>query len=166
MHARADYTFVRPEIRQEGLYRKTEFKDVNGAEYNLHIENTDLLQQLMQQGANNEVMWIGKGKTLLHFMTLFQNQFTFGNLGSLSRVNVDHLQSDLICHLHYEKDVKTPGEPIYVKGTAELEQEAEELKQKLSDCQIAVEGNAERLFLVKDMDVAAYPHQLYSSLLQ
>lgn len=160
MHARADYTFVRPEIRQEGLYRKTEFKDVNGAEYNLHIENTDLLQQLMQQGMNNEVMWIGKGRTSLHFMTLFQNQFKFGNLESLSRVNVCQLQSDLICHLHYEKDVKPPGEPIYVKGTSELEQEAEELKQKLSDCQITVGGNAERLFLVKDIDVAAYPHQL------
>ena len=160
MHAKADYTFVRPEILQEGLYRKTEFKDVNGAEYNLHIENTELLQQLMQQGESDEVMWIGKGKSLLHFMTLFQNQFKFGNLESLSRVNVGQLQSDLICHLHYEKDVKTPGEPIYVKGMAELEQEAEELKQKLSDCQIAVEGNAERLFLVKDMDVAAYPHQL------
>lgn len=160
MHVRADYTFVRPEIRQEGLYRKTEFKDVNGAEYNLHIENTNLLQQLMQQGANNEVMWIGKGRTSLLFMTLFQNQFKFGDLESLSRVNVGQLQSDLICHLHYEKDVKTPGEPIYVKGAAELEQEAEELKHNLSDCQIAVESNAERLFLVKDMDVATYPHQL------
>lgn len=160
MHARADYTFVRPEIRQEGLYRKTEFKDVNGAEYNLHIENTELLQQLMQQGESNEVMWIGQGKTSLHFMTLLHNQFTFGELASLSQVDVKKLQSDLICHLQYNKDVQKPGEPIYVKGKDELEQEAEELKGKLSDCQISVDGNSERLLLVKDMDVAAYPHQL------
>ena len=160
MHARADYTFVRPEIRQEGLYRKTEFKDVNGAEYNLHIENTDLLQQLMQQGANNEVMWIGKGKSLLHFMTLLNNQFLFGNLDPFSRVDVKKLQSDLICHLQYKKDVKNPGESIYIKGKDELEQEAEELRRKLSDCQISVDNNAERLFLVKDIDVATYPHQL------
>lgn len=160
MHARADYTFVRPEIRQEGLYRKTEFKDVNGAEYNLLIENTDLLQQLMQQGANNEVMWIGKGKSLLHFMTLLNNQFLFGNLDPFSRVDVKKLQSDLICHLQYKKDVKNPGESIYIKGKDELEQEAEELRRKLSDCQISVDNNAERLFLVKDIDVATYPHQL------
>lgn len=160
MHARADYTFVRPEIRQEGLYRKTEFKDVNGAEYNLHIENTNLLQQLMQQGVNNEVMWIGKGKSLLHFMTLLNNQFLFGNLDPFSRVDVKKLQSDLICHLQYKKDVKNPGESIYIKGKDELEQEAEELRRKLSDCQISVDNNAERLLLVKDMDVATYPHQL------
>ena len=160
MHARADYTFVRPEIRQKGLYRKTEFKDVNGAEYNLHIEDTELLQLLMQQGANNEVMWIGKGKSLLHFMTLLNNQFVFGNLDPFSRVDVKKLQSDLICHLQYKKDVKNPGESIYIKGKDELEQEAEELRRKLSDCQISVDNNAERLFMVKDMDVAAYPHQL------
>ena len=160
MHARADYTFVRPEIRQEGLYRKTEFKDVNGAEYNLHIEDTELLQQLMQQGANNEVMWIGKGKSLLHFMTLLNNQFVFGNLDPFSRVDVKKLQSNLICHLQYKKDVKNPGESIYIKGKDELEQEAEELRRKLSECQISVDNNAERLFLVKDIDVATYPHQL------
>lgn len=160
MHARADYTFVRPEIRQDGLYRKTEFKDVNGAEYNLHIEDTELLQQLMQQGANNEVMWIGKGKSLLHFMTLLNNQFIFGDLDPFSRIDVKKLQSDLICHLQYKKDVKNPGESIYIKGKDELEQEAEELRRKLSICQISVDNNAERLFLVKDMDVAAYPHQL------
>ena len=160
MHARADYTFVRPEILQEGLYRKTEFKDVNGAEYNLHIEDTELLQQLMQQGANNEVMWIGKGKSLLHFMTLLNNQFVFGNLDPFSRVDVKKLQSNLICHLQYKKDVKNPGESIYIKGKDELEQEAEELRRKLSECQISVDNNAERLFLVKDIDVATYPHQL------
>ena len=160
MHARADYTFVRPEIRQDGLYRKTEFKDVNGAEYHLHIENTELLQQLLQQGEDNEVMWIGNGKTSLHFMALLKNQFTFGELASLSRVDVKKLQSDLICHLQYNKDVQKPGESIYVKSINEMEQEAENLKGKLSDCQITVDGNAKRLLLVKDMDVAAYPHQL------
>lgn len=42
----------------------------------------------------------------------------------------------------------------------ELEQEAEALKQKLAACKIPVEEGAERLLIAKDMDVAAYPHQL------
>lgn len=160
MCVRADYTFVRPEIRQDGLYTKTEFKDVNGAEYNLKIEDTKLLQQLMQQGDDNEVMWIGKGMTSLYFMALLYNNFTFGELSSLAKTSIKKLQSDIIRHLHYERDVKKPGQPIYTKDIGELEQEAATLREKLSDCQVTVDNKAERLLLVKDMDVAAYPHQL------
>lgn len=160
MHVRADYTFVKPEIRQNGLYGKMEFKDVNGTEYNLHIEDTKLLKQLMQQGENNEVMWIGHGTTSLHVMTLLQDKFTFGELNSLAKANIKELQSDIICHLHYERDVKKPGQTIYIKDIGELEQEAQELKDKLSDCQITIDDKTKRLLLVKDMDVAAYPHQL------
>lgn len=160
MHVRADNTFVRSEIRQDSIYSEAKFKDVNGAEYNLHIEDTELLQQLMQQGEGNEVIWIGRGMKSLKGMSLLMNQFTFMDLAALSMVDVNKIQSKLICHLRYNKDVKKPGEPIYVKGIDELEQEAEDLKGKLSDCKILVAEKAKRLLLVKDMDVAALPHQL------
>ena len=76
------------------------------------------------------------------------------------KVNIEKLQSNTIRFLNYERDVKKPGEPIYTKDISELEQEAEDLKNNLSDCQIMISDNANRLLLVKDMDVAAYPHQL------
>lgn len=70
------------------------------------------------------------------------------------------MQSGIIRNLTYERDVKKPGQPIYSKDNAELEQEAEALKQKLAACKIPVKEGAERLLIAKDMDVAAYPHQL------
>lgn len=160
MHVRADYTFVRAEIRQDSIYGETKFKDVNGAEYNLPIEDTALLQKLMKQGEENEVIWIGKGIKSLKGMSLLMNNFTFMDLATLSMVDVNKLQSELICHLQYNRDVKIPDEPIYVKSLDELEQEAEDLKLRLSNCKIVVAENARRLLLVKDMDVAALPHQL------
>lgn len=160
MHIRADYTFVKPESLQNGYFMKTEFRDVNGAEYNLLIEDTKLLEVLMQLRKGDEVIWIGKGTTSLHFMDFLQNRFTFGELRLLANTNIKQLQSDIIRFLHYERDVKKPGESIYTKDVGELEQEAEDLKNNLLDCQIIVSDKAERLLLVKDMDVAAYPHQL------
>ena len=93
-------------------------------------------------------------------MAFLQNHFAFGNLSLLTKVNIEKLQSNTIRFLNYERDVKKPGEPIYTKDISELEQEAEDLKNNLSDCQIMISDNANRLLLVKDMDVAAYPHQL------
>lgn len=160
MHVRADYTFVKPEILPNDYFTKTKFRDINGAEYNLPIEDTKVLEDLMQLRWNDEVLWIGKGTSCLHFMAFLQNHFTFGNLSFLTKVNIAKLQSDTIRFLNYERDVKKPGEPIYTKDISELEQEAENLKNNLSDCQIMISDNANRLLLVKDMDVAAYPHQL------
>ena len=160
MHVRADFTFVRQSIRQNGLYGRAEIIDVNGKEYHLPIEDTRMLEDLMQQGEDNEVLWIGKGQRNLYFMLLLKGEFSFGTLDSLSCLNIAALQSGIIRNLTYERDVKKLGQPIYSKDNAELEQEAEALKQKLAACKIPVEEGAERLLIAKDMDVAAYPHQL------
>lgn len=160
MHVRTDFTFVRQSIRQNGLYGRSEFIDVEGKEYHLPIEDTRMLEDLMQQGENNEVLWIGKGQRNLYAMLLLKGEFSFGTLDSWSNLNIAALQSGIIRNLTYERDVKKPGQPIYSKDNVELEQEAEALKQKLAACKIPVEEGAERLLIAKDMDVAAYPHQL------
>ena len=160
MHVRADFTFVRQSIRQNGLYGRAEIIDVNGKEYHLPIEDTKVLEDLMQQGEDNEVLWIGKGQRNLYSMLLLKGEFSFETFDSWSCLNIAALQSGIIRNLTYERDVKKPGQPIYSKDNVELEQEAEDLKQKLAACKIPVEEGAERLLIAKDMDVAAYPHQL------
>lgn len=160
MHVRADFTFVRQSISQNGLYGRAEFIDVNGKEYHLPIEDTKVLEDLMQQGEDNEVLWIGKGQSNLYSMLLLKGEFSFGTLDSWSSLDIAALQSGIIRNLTYERDVKKPGQPIYSKDNVELEQEAEALKQKLAACKIPVEKGAARLLIAKDMDVAAYPHQL------
>lgn len=160
MMIRADYTFVKPDILQNGDFMKAKFRDINGAKYSLPIEDTEVLKYLMQLDCDDEILWIGKGISSLHFMAFIQNRFSFGDLSLFAKVNITELQSNIIRFLYYERDVKKPGEPIYTKDISELEQEAKNLKNNLSDCQIIVSNNASRLLLVKDMDVAAYPHQL------
>lgn len=160
MHVRADFTFVRQNIWQHGIYERAEFIDVDGKEYHLPIEDTRMLEDLMQQGEDNEVLWIGKGQRNLYSMLLLKGEFSFETLDSWSSLNIAALQSDIIRNLTYERDVKKPGQPIYSKDNVELEQEAEALKQKLAACKIPVKEGAERLLIAKDMDVAAYPHQL------
>ena len=160
MHVRADFTFVRQSIWRNGIYERAEFIDVDGKEYHLPIEDTRMLEDLMQQGEDNEVLWIGKGQRNLYSMLLLKGEFSFGTLDSWSGLDIAALQSGIIRNLTYERDVKKPGQPIYSKDNVELEQEAEALKQKLAACKIPVEEGAERLLIAKDMDVATYPHQL------
>lgn len=133
---------------------------MNGKEYHLPIEDTKVLEDLMQQGEDNEVLWIGKGQRNLYSMLLLKGEFSFETLDSWSCLNIAALQSGIIRNLTYERDVKKPGQPIYSKDNVELEREAEALRQKLAACKIPVKEGAERLLIAKDMDVAAYPHQL------
>lgn len=161
MYIRADFTFVKQSIRQNGLYAKSEFFDIDGKEYHLPIENTEVLENLMQQGEGNEVLWIGKGQRNLYAMSLLNGKFSFSELHSMEKQNVVTTQSQIISKLMYERDVKKPGQPIYIKDKNELKQEAESLRDKLSAFHIPVSTDAERLLIAKDMDVAAYPHQLF-----
>ena len=80
MHLRADYTFVKPENIQSGRFKTSEFKDVNGNDYSLPIEDPELLDVLMQQEQTDEVIWIGKGIDSLYYMSLLENNFSFGEL--------------------------------------------------------------------------------------
>lgn len=160
MHVRGDFTFIRKSIIQNSLYARAEFTNVDGKDYHLAIEDTQLLENLMQQGQDNEVIWIGKGERKLHYMSLLKSKLSFGDLPSLGAQNVQLIQDNIINGLIYEKDVKKPGQPVYSKDTTELEQEAETLKSKLAACTVVVDEKAERLLLAKDMDVAAFPHQL------
>ena len=88
---------------------------MNGKEYHLPIEDTRMLEDLMQQGEDNEVLWIGKGQRNLYSMLLLKGEFSFGTLDSLSCLNIAALQSGIIRNLTYERDVKKPGQPIYSK---------------------------------------------------
>lgn len=160
MHVRADFTFVRSTTLLNGLYGKMDFRNVDGKEYFLPIEDWHFLEIFMQQGENNEVLWIGQGSTGLYGMSLFAKTFSFDNLTSLAKQDVCRIQNDVISGLKYERDVKKPGQPIYTKDVNELEHDAEGLKNKLIDNSISVIDGAERLLIVKDIDIAAYPHQL------
>lgn len=161
MHIRSDFTFVRKAIKQDAMFAKAEFLDVDGKEYHLPIENTEVLEELMQQGEDNEVLWLGKGQRNLYSMSLLKGRFSFGELPSLGRQNIEVSQHQTNSKLKYEKDVKKPGQPIYIKDKNELEQEATALKDKLAAYCISVDEDAERLLMAKDMTVAAYPHQLF-----
>ena len=67
----------------------------------------------MQQGEDNEVLWIGKGQRNLYSMLLLKGEFSFGTLDSWSSLDIAALQSGIIRNLTYERDVKKPGQPIY-----------------------------------------------------
>lgn len=160
MHVRADFTFVRSTTLLNGVYGRVVFRNVDGKDYFLPIEDWHFLEVFMQQGENNEVLWIGQGARGLYGMSLFAKTFSFDNLTSLGRQDVSNIQKDIISGLKYERDVKNPGQPVYIKDVNEMEREANELKDKLIGNSISIIDGAERLLFVKDMDIAAYPHQL------
>ncbi len=158
---KADFSFVKQDIRQDEMYAKSRFFDVDGDDYQFLLENPITLESFMQQGKEDEVLWLGKGEKLLSYMALLKSNFSFGHLESLGGQNIKEIQDSVIQKLKYEKDVKKPGQPIYSKDGTELEQEANGLRDKLRAFNITLAKEAKRLLIVKDMDIAAYPHQLF-----
>jgi hypothetical protein len=106
------------------------------------------------------VCWIGKGKTIFLEMTMCGEQFEMAGKISVTRNVLKNIENS-IAKLKYERDIKVPGQPVYVKSEEELENEGKELANQLNDFSIAIPESAERLLFIKDLEISSYPHNMF-----
>lgn len=161
MQPKADFTFVLPVNIQTQIYQQVKIEDIEGEDYSLYYQEIEILKILLQADDSDAVMWIGKGDAYFYNMILLRDMYNFGTLEGWHEMDVARIQQDVISHLQYTKAIKKEGEPIYYKSDHELKQEGESLYHSLGKCILSIPLVAARMFFVKDLEMAAFPHQLF-----
>ena len=160
MQPKTDFTFVLPANTQTQMYRQVTVENVNGNDYSIFYQKIESLKLLLRADDSDAVMWIGKGSDNMYSMILLRDMYTFKTLEGWNDTNVTQIQRDLISPLQYAKEINKEGEPIYTKSNDELEQEGESLLVSLKKSSLPIPVVAARMFFIKDLEIAAYPHQL------
>ena len=160
MSPKTDYSTVLPTKDAEGLYRRLEIQDVVGDELSTVFSNPKLVGCMLATENKDMVCWIGKGKTVFLEMTMCGEQFEMAGKISVTRNELKTIDNS-IAKLKYERDIKTPGQPIYVKSVEELENEEEKLVDQLKDFSLAIPKSVERLLFIKDLEMSSYPHNMF-----
>lgn len=161
MQPKADFTFVLPTNVQTQMYQQVKIEDIEGEDYNLYYQEIEILRILLQADDSDAVMWIGKGNAYFYNMILLRDMYNFGTLKGWHEMDVARIQQDVISQLQYTKSIKKEGEPIYYKSDYELRQEEESLYHSLEKCILSIPLIAARMFFVKDLEMAVFPHQLF-----
>lgn len=160
MSPKTDYSTVLPIKEAEGLYRRLEIQDVVGDELSNVFSNPELVGCMLATEDKDMVCWIGRGKTVFLEMTMCGEQFEMAKEISVTRNELKTIENS-IAKLKYERDVKIPGQPVYVKSVEELENEGEELADLLNNFSIEILESVERLLFIKDLEISSYPHNMF-----
>lgn len=161
MRPKADFTFMLPANMQKQMYRQLNVENIDGNDYSLYYQEIVFLKLLLQADDSDAMMWIGNGNDKFYSMILIRDMYTFKNLESWCGVDIVQIQQNIISKLQYNKSIKSPRESVYYKSDYELKEEGEALFSSLENCTLSVPNIAARMFFVKDLEIATYPHQLF-----
>lgn len=160
MSPKTDYSIVLPTKDAEGLYRRLEIQDVAGDELSTVFSSPKLVGCMMATEDKDMVCWIGRGKTVFLEMTMCGEQFEMAGEISVTRNELKTIENS-IAKLKYERDIKIPGQPVYVKSVEELENEGKELANLLKNFSIEIPESVKRLLFIKDLEISSYPHNMF-----
>ena len=160
MSPKTDFSIVLPIREVNGVYRRMDIQDVDGDELLSIYSNPTLVMALIALEDEDIIYWIGRGNHEFLVMTFFDGLFKMEFSIGVSRKDVKD-SVNRTASLHYERETKEPGRPIYVKSDAELEEEGIELEKELESFSVCVPSSSKRVIFIKDLEIAAYPHQLF-----
>lgn len=160
MRPKSDFSFAMSDTPQESIFRKLEVVDPASDDCSLPYGEIDNLAFLLQTEKSDCVMWMGCGKESVFRMTLMGNMFRFDELKNLKAINAEQLQKETISKLKFSRTGRDSRGGVYDKSELELNQESDEIYEQLKDCRVSVPNIVNRLFFIKDIELAPIPHQL------
>lgn len=160
MRPKSDFSFAMSDTPQGSIFRKVEVIDPKEDECFLPYGETDWLAILLQTEKGDCVMWLGCGKKSVYRMSLIGNMYGFDELKNLKAINAEQLQKETINKLNFSRTGRDSGGGVYDKSELELNQESDEIYEQLKDCRVSVPNIVNRLFFIKDIELAPIPHQL------
>ena len=161
MSVKTDFSMVLPIKEVDGIYKRFEITDVNSDELSTIYSNPKLVGDLMALEDKDTIYWIGRGNHEYLIMSLSDGKYEKKGIIEVSRAAVNEAIEKKISVLIYDRVPKKPGKTIYVKSDNELEEEGNELAKALSSFTIDIQNTSNRLIFIKDLEIAAYPHQLF-----
>lgn len=163
MSPKSDFSIVMPMKESDNMYRRFEIDDVNGEELASVFESPAFLAQLLAPDDDDTIIWIGKGKQSYMMMNYADGGYRMTGDLIVSQKDINTAVVKYIWSQRYDREVIEPGTPIYVKSDGELEEEGKILKKALSHFVVDIPIKARRVLFIKDLEIASYPHQLFTS---
>ena len=163
MSPKTDFSIVMPMKESDDMYRHFEIEDVNGEELASVFESPRFLAQLFATDDGDTIIWIGKGKQSYMMMKFADEGYQMAGELIVSQKALNEAVEKYIWSQRYDREIKEPGNPIYVKSDGELEEEGEKLKKALRYFIVDIPIKVRRVHFIKDLEIASYPHQLFVS---
>jgi len=160
MALRSDYTFIMPN-RYIGKIGSIDIKDVKAEDMKSDYGEVEHLKEWMHITDNDMVVWFGRGRKHFNQMTLYMTLFKIEAIDRWDNLNFEKIRKDIISNLKYSDDIRTHIGDTYDKTPDDLREEYVKLMTDLFQCRFLIPSFPERLLFVKDMEIGAYPHQLF-----
>lgn len=161
MSAKTDFSMVLPIKDVDGFYKRFDIQKVDGDELGSVYNSPKLVTDLMCADEEDVIFWIGRGKTDFLLMELLGTVYSMAGVMGVTRDKIKEAVEKSISSLRYERETKEPGKTVYVKSKQELEDEGQELVKELDVFAIDVPEEAKRFLVMKDIEIASYPHNLF-----
>ena len=161
MSSKTDFSMVLPIKDVDGFYKRFDVQDVDGDELASIYNNPKLVADLMCADDEDAIVWVGRGKKNFLLMELIGMDYKMTGLIPIERKEVKEIVEQHIVNQRYQREIKEPGQSVYVKSDEELEDEGRQLAKVLERFAIEVPNNAKRLLFMKDVEIASYPHNYF-----
>ena len=160
MSAKTDFSMVLPIKDVDGFYKRFDIQKVDGNELGSVYDSPKLVADLMCADDEDVIFWIGRGKTAFLLIELLGTVYSMAGVIGVTRDKIKEAVDNSISSLRYERETKEPGKTVYVKSEQELEGEGKDLVKELNVFAIDVPERAKRFLVMKDIEIASYPHNL------
>lgn len=158
MRVKTDFTFIFKETYQNGMYRKLELDDAAGT-YDTPYRHINTLPHVMCMDGNDCALWIANVQDLYYYMTLQRKAYDIRELESFRSLDVPKLRK-IVSQQQYISDGVDNYKCYYKKSKQDFEAEDVTFREQLGQYTLPIPNDTQRLLVVKDVAVAAIPHQL------
>ncbi|SHM43404.1 hypothetical protein [Flavobacterium chilense] len=123
-------------------------------------ENKDSFLQAFPVNISKSMNWLGFSEGKLYQLQLFNNEYKFSSLYDWNHDEYKELlNSNFFVDLSFDDTIKDKGGVRQI-SPEEFDEEEKNMAKKLSIGKIQVDEHAEEVYIVKDMELSSYPHNL------
>lgn len=137
--------------------------DININNLEMLYENTVSFLKALPISYSAAMVWLATSDEQLHELHLYKGGFTFPTLSNWSPNTYKNLaQQEYFATLGFKTTV-IDGKTTKSVFPEEFEAEGEQIAKDLRVAQIFIDENADELYIVKDMELSKFPHNLFLS---
>jgi hypothetical protein len=124
-------------------------------------EDNDEFIKALPVSPNTSMNWLAFSEGKLYQLQLYNSEYSFSSLSGWNYdVFKELLNSNYFADLTFDDAVKDKGEVRQI-SPEEFAEEEKEVTKKLSIAKLPVAEKAEKIYIVKDMELSKYPHNLF-----
>ena len=162
MRVKTDFTYVFKDTYLKTMTKKLELDEEDADDYETVYRNRKNLLDFLNVDPNDAMLWIGECHGKFYYMSLKGGEYKLEALNGWNDIDVNWL-SRCVSSLKYITDAQDSRECWYVKSMQEFEDENKSFCERFGHHVLPIPSDAQRLLLVKDVEISSLPHQLLSS---